>query len=206
MLRFRQPTEFNSSGKQISCYILFSSLLQEFKHVNTSIKSNVTVETEIFPLHCNKNNPIYVFRFCELRHFSPNFNIHVSVGNLYIPRIGPHISCSRMGRSIVGIYNSLTDKWMWKLALWPRNSFSGNICFNFSVLVLCSVYIIDKWAANYKVLHCASAVSWRAGLKNDSPFIVYAFLAASRGKLSGRLSFLSPLPPVEHMLPELDGS
>jgi hypothetical protein len=23
---------------------------------------------------------------------------------------------------------------------WPRNSFSGNICFEFSVLVLCSVY------------------------------------------------------------------
>ncbi len=28
---------------------------------------------------------------------------------------------------------------MWKLGLWPRNSFSGNICFEFSVLVLCSV-------------------------------------------------------------------
>jgi hypothetical protein len=28
---------------------------------------------------------------------------------------------------------------MWKLGLWPCNSFSGNICFEFSVLVLCSV-------------------------------------------------------------------
>jgi hypothetical protein len=27
---------------------------------------------------------------------------------------------------------------MWKFGLWPRNSFSGNICFEFSVLVLCS--------------------------------------------------------------------
>jgi hypothetical protein len=26
---------------------------------------------------------------------------------------------------------------MWKLGLWPLNSFSGNICFEFSVLVLC---------------------------------------------------------------------
>ncbi len=25
------------------------------------------------------------------------------------------------------IYISLTDAWMWKLGLWPRNSFSGNI-------------------------------------------------------------------------------
>jgi hypothetical protein len=32
---------------------------------------------------------------------------------------------------IVGIYKSLTDTWMWKLVLRPRNSFSGNICSNF---------------------------------------------------------------------------
>jgi hypothetical protein len=29
----------------------------------------------------------------------------VSVSDLYIPRIGPHISCSRIGRAIVGIIN-----------------------------------------------------------------------------------------------------
>ncbi len=58
--------------------------------------------------HCNEN-PIYVFLFWELRCLSPNFHIHVSVSDLYIPRIGPHIACSRIGRSIVGIYKSLTD-------------------------------------------------------------------------------------------------
>ncbi len=52
--------------------------------------------------------------------------------------IGSHI-CSRIGRSIVGIYKSLTVTWMWKVGLWPRNSFSGNICFEFPVLCLCSV-------------------------------------------------------------------
>jgi hypothetical protein len=30
---------------------------------------------------------------------------------------------------------------MWKLGLWPRNSFFGNICFEFSVLFPCSVYV-----------------------------------------------------------------
>jgi hypothetical protein len=40
-----------------------------------------------------------------------------------------HISSSRIGRPIVGIYKSLTDAWMWKLGLRPRYSFSGNICF-----------------------------------------------------------------------------
>jgi len=54
-------------------------------------------------MHCNEN-PIYVFLFLELRGHSPNFHIHVSVNDLYITRIGPHISCRRTGRSIVGIY------------------------------------------------------------------------------------------------------
>ena len=58
--------------------------------------------------HCNEN-PIYVFPEKELRGPCPNFQIHVSVSDLYIPRIGPHISSSRNGSSIVGIYNSLTD-------------------------------------------------------------------------------------------------
>jgi hypothetical protein len=50
-------------------------------------------------LHCSEN-PIYVFLFWELRGFNPNFHIHVSVSDLYIPRIGPHtvFPCSRIGR------------------------------------------------------------------------------------------------------------
>jgi hypothetical protein len=59
-------------------------------------------------VHCN-GNAVYVSLFWELRGLSPNFHIHVSVGDLYTPRIGPHISSSRKGRPIVGIYNSLTD-------------------------------------------------------------------------------------------------
>jgi hypothetical protein len=60
-------------------------------------------------VHRNEN-PIYIFLFWELRGLSPNFHIHVSVSDLYTPRIGPvhpHISCSRIGRSIVGIYKLL---------------------------------------------------------------------------------------------------
>jgi hypothetical protein len=40
-------------------------------------------------VHCNENS-IYVFPFWELRSLSPNFHLHVSVSDLYIPRIGPH--------------------------------------------------------------------------------------------------------------------
>jgi hypothetical protein len=44
----------------------------------------------IWALHCNEN-PIYVFLFWKLRSLILNFHIHVSVSDLYIPRISPHI-------------------------------------------------------------------------------------------------------------------
>ncbi len=46
--------------------------------------------------------------------------------------------CRKICGPFLGIYKSLTDTWMWELGLWPRNSFSGNICFEFSGLCLCS--------------------------------------------------------------------
>jgi hypothetical protein len=52
-------------------------------------------------MHC-KENPIYVFLFWELRGLSPNFNIHVSVSDSYIPRIDPHISLQQKGQTYLG--------------------------------------------------------------------------------------------------------
>ncbi len=62
----------------------------------------------------------------ELRCLSSNFHFHVSVSNLYIPTIGLPFLLQEICGSIVGIYKSLTDKWMWKLGLRLRNSFSKN--------------------------------------------------------------------------------
>jgi hypothetical protein len=54
--------------------------------------------------HCNVS--IYVFPEKELRGLSPNFHTHVPVNDLYeyISMSGPPIFCSRICRSIVGIY------------------------------------------------------------------------------------------------------
>ncbi len=71
---------------------------------------------------------LYIPFFWELRGLSPNFYIHVSVSDLYIPRISPHISSSRKGRPIVGIFNSLTDIFLF----WEY-------FFQFSAFCLCSV-------------------------------------------------------------------
>jgi hypothetical protein len=58
---------------------------------------------------CNEN-PIYVFLFRELGGLSPNFHIHVSVSDLQIPRIGPHIWLQQNRQTNPGnIYKSLTD-------------------------------------------------------------------------------------------------
>ncbi len=39
-------------------------------------------------MHCNEN-PIYVYPEKKLRALSPNVHLHVSVRDLYIPKIGP---------------------------------------------------------------------------------------------------------------------
>ncbi len=53
-----------------------------------------------YSIHC-KEKPIYVFPEKELRRLSLNFLIYMSVSDLYIPRISPHIFLqqNRQGRS-----------------------------------------------------------------------------------------------------------
>jgi hypothetical protein len=59
--------------------------LSGFSLAQVSKKGNSTSH-----LHCTENR-IYAFPEKELRGLSPNSYIHVSVSDLYIPRIGPHI-------------------------------------------------------------------------------------------------------------------
>jgi hypothetical protein len=66
-----------------------------FKHHDFHILMNVFLYDEQI-LHSESS--IYVFPEKELLSLSPNFHIDVSVSDLYIPRLGPHISCSRIGR------------------------------------------------------------------------------------------------------------
>jgi hypothetical protein len=74
----------------------------------------------------------------NLRGLSPNFHIHVSGSDLYIPRIGPHIFRQQ---------NRQTDPGNLKIARGPMNVETGSICFKFSVLCLCSV---DQMSARLK--------------------------------------------------------
>ncbi len=49
-------------------------------------------------MHCNEN-PFYVFPEKELGSLSPNIQIHVSVSDLYVLRIDPHIFLLNINRS-----------------------------------------------------------------------------------------------------------
>ncbi len=68
---------------------------------------------------CAASAPISTFKW-----------IHVS--DLYIPRIDPHISCSRVHRQIDhGVYVKRSQTHECGMLL--HNSFSGNLCFQFSL-------------------------------------------------------------------------
>jgi hypothetical protein len=62
-------------------------------------------EREGLALHCFEN-PIYVFPEIKLRGFVPNYYIHLSVSNLYIPGSVCLFGC-KIGRPILGLYKLL---------------------------------------------------------------------------------------------------
>ncbi len=99
---------------QLSCLAIHLSTLQRKSHLCTPRKWISRPPQSPFPHSC----------VCERFIYSQDRYTY--------------FSC-RIGRRIMGIYKSLTDTWIWKLGLRPRNSFSGNICFKFSVLCLRSV-------------------------------------------------------------------
>ncbi len=86
-------------------------------------------------LHCTENLK-QIFPEKELRGHSSNSYIHFSVCDLYVyshDRSDLSAAGKYGGGPMVRIYIWLTDTWMWKLGLRPRNSFSGNIYIDISL-------------------------------------------------------------------------
>jgi hypothetical protein len=67
-------------------------------------------EWEYNYLH-HTENPIYLFPKKELHGLSPNYYIHVSLSDSYIPRIGPYIWLQQNRQTDPGntAYKSLAD-------------------------------------------------------------------------------------------------
>ncbi len=106
-------------------FLLLSYLLQPLLPLTYTAKKIPFMYS--FYGNCEVSVPISTFiqYVCEWFVYSQDRSIYFPAGNRQI--------------EMVGIYKSLTETWMRKLVLCPRNSFSGNICFKFSVLCLCSV-------------------------------------------------------------------
>jgi hypothetical protein len=61
--------------------------------------------------HCKHKIPKFRDKYSQKRNIggpSPNFYIHVSVSDLYIPRIGLPILLEEICRLILGLYKLLT--------------------------------------------------------------------------------------------------
>ncbi len=93
------------------------------------------------------------FMYSQKRNCVTSVLISIFISVSYFPGLVHIFSYCRIGRPIVGIYKSLTDTWMRKLGLRQRNSFSGNICFEFSVLYLCSVDKADQLWEYINIAH-----------------------------------------------------
>ncbi len=78
------------------------------------------------PQKYNTENSKQIFLVRELRVLSPYFHfILCACERLYIPTFCLPILLQEICGPILGIYKSLTGTWMYKMGLWPRNSFLG---------------------------------------------------------------------------------
>ncbi len=107
-------------------------------------------------MHCNEN-PIYLFLFWELRGLSPNFHIHVSVSDLYIPRIDPenmYINLSQIYDSLISGKSKMGTRHLnWivtgpSFAVWGRHFVrkilgkAGKIINDYKCLLSYTVFVI----------------------------------------------------------------
>jgi hypothetical protein len=65
---------------------------------------------EMGTAHCKESTPkVQIFPEMKLRGLSLNSYVHVSMSDLYIPKIGLPTLLQKIGGPIVGIYKSLTN-------------------------------------------------------------------------------------------------
>jgi hypothetical protein len=115
--------DFQSKGvseEPVSIYLFQQKSSFYLPALQRQNAENLNFETE---------NLKQIFPEKEYWGISPNFHIHVSVSEVYIPTMGLPFLLEEICGPILGIYvyKSLTDTGMWILWLRPSNSQKRNI-------------------------------------------------------------------------------
>jgi hypothetical protein len=80
-----------------------------------------------FCLHCKDTVPKIAKRYSQKENCEASVPIHISVSDLYIPKVGLHSWLQQNSWTDPGkIHKSLTDVWIWKLGTRSRSLISGN--------------------------------------------------------------------------------
>ncbi len=115
-------------------YILFLA----YDHAVTMTNDHTLFHTSL-SYTAKKIHTIYVFPEKKLRA-SVLFYTFMYLWAIYIFSRSVHLlSCSSIGKPIVGIYKSLTETWMSEFGKRTCSVIYGNICFEFSVWCICRV-------------------------------------------------------------------
>ncbi len=130
----RKPANCHICGRPTNPRKKLSTQICGFEICGTYLR---TAYLCIFGVRWNEN-PIYVFPEKELRGISPD-STFMCLWAIYIriPRICPHIGRPILGYVIAHRHMNVV------IGTEACNSFSRNICFEFSVLCLCSVQIFS---------------------------------------------------------------
>ncbi len=105
-------------------------------------------------LHCNENPHLCIPRKGIARPQSQFPHSCVCEQWVYSQDRSTYFPVANWQTDCGNIHKSLTDRWILKLGLRPRNYFSGTICFEFSVLCLCSVSLSNKSSIWMNLLQC----------------------------------------------------
>jgi hypothetical protein len=85
------------------------TIMEEFDEKGAGVRAQLEKEFRYKLQRKNAENLKQIFPEEEYRGLSPNFHIHVSVSELYIPTMGLPFLLEEICGRILGIYKSLTD-------------------------------------------------------------------------------------------------